>query len=59
MDELVKRRFEYMNAVIDASLRGKPDQIEKYTDLIRDLDLMVSKHLDKYWSNIQLIYVKK
>lgn len=59
MDELVRRRFEYMNSLIDASLRGKADQIEKYTDLIRDLDSMMSKHLNMYWSSIQLKYVRE
>lgn len=59
MDELSRKRFEYMNALTNALLRGKSDQIERYTNLIRDLDLMVSKHLDKYWSDIQLTYIGK
>lgn len=59
MNELVRRRFEYMNALAKASIKGDEDLILEYINLIKDLDQSVSKHLNHYWSDIQLKYSEK
>lgn len=58
MDELSKRRLEYINTLIKCLLMGDTDRVEEYTELIRDLDKMVLKHLNWYWSDVQLKYLK-
>lgn len=58
MDELSRRRLEYGNSLVKALLSNNPDQVEKYTELISNLDKMVLEHLNGYWSDIHLKYLK-
>lgn len=59
MDDLTRRRLEYNNILVKAALEDDTKTVLEYTALIIDLDKAVSKHLDYYWSDIQLKYISK